>query len=135
MRKILHLVTYLFLKFKVVLQIVVVGCMMIYGLPDVWPYFGVYTFPVISPWLIPIMQVKRETEINQIIFEEVILLSRLLFWLLSMPQFCWALSALSGSNILAISSNSSTLMRITSSKMIFLYFMMKWVGTIWIQAF
>ena len=40
------------------LQIVVVGCMMIYGLPDVWPYFGVYTFPVISPWLIPIMQVN-----------------------------------------------------------------------------
>ena len=58
---------YLFLKFEDALQIVVAGCMMIYGLPDVWPNFAVYTFPVISPWLIPIMQVNSEIEIHQII--------------------------------------------------------------------
>ena len=55
---------YLFLKVEDALQIVVVGCMMIYGLPDVWPNFAVYTFPVISPWLIPIMQVNSEIEIK-----------------------------------------------------------------------
>ena len=53
-------------QFKIkefLLQIVVVGCMMIYGLPDVWTHFGVFTFPLITPWLIPVMQIALLTSV------------------------------------------------------------------------
>merc|ERR1719414_1528883 len=37
--------------------------MMIYGLPDVWTHFGVFTFPLITPWLIPVMQIALLTSV------------------------------------------------------------------------
>ncbi len=38
-------------------EVVVLGCLIIYGLPDVWHSFNVETYPRIAPWAIPIVQV------------------------------------------------------------------------------
>ncbi len=39
------------------------GCLLLYCLPDLWPWFAKYVYPWWLPWLLPVVQISMMTSI------------------------------------------------------------------------
>jgi len=43
--------------------VVVIGCAVMYALPDIWPYFRAQAYPLVMPRLLPCVQIAMMTSV------------------------------------------------------------------------